>query len=78
MSESMLISHDKVQKFYNGMRIEKIFNSYRPDYPIEKYVDVLGYNVGMKNIEEKIISNFDNIKTEIHSKFGLLWQAEKL
>ncbi len=31
----------------------------------------------MKSIEDKIISNFENIKSNLYVKFGSVWQSEK-
>ena len=33
----------------------------------------VGYNSGMKNIEEKVIANFEIIKNNVYDKFGTVW-----
>lgn len=38
---------------------------------------MFGYNSGMKNIEDKIISNFESIKDDIDGNFGNTWQSKK-
>ena len=59
------------------MPLERVFNSVRPQYPIRKYSDVFGYNLGMEKIEDKILSNFENIKDNVYGKFGDVWQSGK-
>lgn len=73
---AILGSHDKLRRFYDGESAKDIFNSSRPKYPIKSYGEVLGYNSGMKKIEEKIIGKFDSIKNNINDDFHKLWMSK--
>lgn len=37
----------------------------------------VGYNVGMKKIEDKIVNNFKNIDNDIYKNFHKLWMSDK-
>lgn len=77
-------SFDKLRQFKEGMPIERVFNSVRPEYPIRKYHDVFGYNSGMekyKEIENNFLSGIDSFETGTkHSAidtFPSLWMSIK-
>ena len=87
--KSIVGSRDKLREFQQGAEIEGLFNRVRPKYPITKYSDVLGYNGGMRNINEltnkeknalKIWSekkkNSQNIRKVIYKNFKNLTSNE--
>jgi len=70
----ILGSYANVDRYYAGTNPLKIFNEVRPNYPIEKFS--VGYNGGMENIEDKIISKFESIERELYNNFEKLWLDE--
>jgi len=64
---NILGSHNKLQKFYDGESVESIFNISRPKYPVQRYGDVLGYNVGMKFLNKKNISMIEKKAIDLWS-----------
>ena len=50
-------SQEKLVEFERGKDIEKLFNRLRPKYPIRKYIDIVGYNFGMKKFKSKYQKN---------------------
>ena len=71
---NILGSHNKLQKFYDGESVESIFNISRPKYPVQRYGDVLGYNVKMettfKDFGDALKETTITKTTVTHKKFG--------
>ncbi|BAF69580.1 hypothetical protein [Nitratiruptor sp. SB155-2] len=73
--KEILGSYQKLEEFKRGEDIERIFNRLRPKYPIRKYEEIVGYNTGMRKIEEKIIKSAQNIQ-DVKRDFPKLWMSE--
>ena len=65
VQRQILGSRQKLAEFKSGASIESIFNRLRPQYPIRRYVDVLGRIAKSK---EGVALNFEQMLQEIRQK----------
>ena len=60
-----------------GIKKCKIWIKFNDAPCVKNRSKLFGYNSGMKNIEEKVIANFEIIKNNVYDKFSTVWQSEK-